>query len=243
MDSEIVDKARELEDNGDLRECIRYIDENMNSIKDALSKTDILRIKSECYLYQETPDPESAKRFAEEALQLSSKAGDQRRIAESSLLLSQIFVLDDDKKAIEFGRKALGIYQKINDKNEAIYSMISLATILTDFREASELFERAMLDAEGSNNLDMLAQAAVNYAYLLVEQKGGDEPLKTLDRVIERILAEGSKLKRKEERIRSISNYSEIFDAASDIAMELDQYDLATKYASYLNKDPLEFTK
>lgn len=243
MDNDIVEKARELEDNGDLKECIKYIDENMNSIQDALSKTDVLRIKAECFLYQETPNSEMARQFAEEALKISTEKGDQTKVAETNLLLSQILVLDDTKKAIEYGRTALALYQKIDDKGEYIYSMISLATILEDFKEASSLFEKAMHEAESSNNLDMLAQAAVNYAYLLVEEKGGEAPLNTLDKVIKRILGEAAKLKRKEERIRAVSNYSEIFDAASDIAMELDQYDLATKYASYLNKDPQEFVK
>ncbi|MCL5874785.1 MAG: hypothetical protein M1161_05560 [Candidatus Thermoplasmatota archaeon] len=243
MDNEIVEKARELEDNGDLKECIKYIDENMNSIQDELTRTDVLRIKSECFLYQEVPDAETAKKYAEEALKISSEKGDQKRIAETNLLLSQILVLDDTKKAIEYGRKALELYQKINDKNEYIYSMISLATILEDFNEASPLFERALQEATNANNLDMLAQAAVNYAYLLVEQKGGDAPLNTLDKVIKKILGEAAKLKRKEERIRAVTNYSEIFDAASDIAMELDAYDQATKYAAYLNRDPQEFVK
>ena len=243
MDTEIVEKARELEDNGDLKECIKYIDENIGSIRDALFKTDILKIKSECFLYQETPDPEMAKKSAEEALKISTEKNDMKRIAETNLLLSQILVLEDNTKAIEYGRKALELYQKINDKGEYIYSLISLATILEDFKEASSLFEKAIQEAESSNNIDMLAQASVNDAYLLVEQKGGDEPLKVLERVIKRIIGEAAKLKRKEERIRAVNNYSEIFDAASDIAMELDQYDLATKYASYLNKDPQESAK
>jgi len=243
MDNDILEKARQLEDNGDLRECIKYIDENIGSIQDVPSKIDALIIKSECYLYQEIPDYEKARQSAEEALNLSSERNDQKRVAESNLLLSQIFALDDGKKAVEYGRKALDIYQKINDKDEAIYSMISLATILSDFDEASSLFEKAIKEAESANNLDMLAQAAVNYAYLLVEEKGGEAPLKTLDKVIDRVIKEAAKLKRKDERIRAVSNYSEIFDAASDIAMELDQYDLATKYAAYLNKDPLEIVK
>jgi len=243
MDTEIVEKARELEDNGGLKGCIKYIDENIGSIQDALFKTDILKIKSECFLYQETPDPEMAKKSAEEALKISTEKNDTKRIAETNLLLSQILVLEDNTKAIEYGRKALELYQKINDKGEYIYSLISLATILEDFKEASSLFEKAIQEAESSNNIDMLAQASVNYAYLLVEQKGGDEPLKVLERVIKRIIGEAAKLKRKEERIRAVNNYSEIFDAASDIAMELDQYDLATKYASYLNKDPQESAK
>lgn len=243
MDNEIVEKAMELEDNGDLKECIKYIDENIDSIQNEQIKTDLLRIKSECFLYQEAPDQETARKYAEEALKISTEKGDQKRIADTNLLLSQILVLDDTKKAIEYGRKAMEIYQRINDKNEYIYSMISLATILEDFTEASALFEKALQEATNANNLDMMAQAAVNYAYLLVEQKGGDAPLNTLDKVIKKILTEAAKLKRKEERIRAVSNYSEIFDAASDIAMELDAYDQATKYASYLNKDPQEFVK
>ncbi len=243
MDSEIVEKARELEDNGDLKECVRFIDENINSIQDELYKTDALMIKSECLLYQESPDAEGARQFAEEALKIASDKGDTKRIADANLLLSQILVLTDTKKAAEHGKTAMELYQTINDKEEYIYSMVSLATILDDFKEASSLFEKAMQEAENSNNLDMLAQAAVNYAYLLAEQVGGEAPLKTLDKVVKKVLEEASKFKRKEERIRAVSNYSEIFDAASDIAMELDQYDLATRYASYLNKDPHEFIK
>jgi len=138
-DNEIVEKARELEDNGNLNDCIKYIDENINSLQDQSSKSDILKIKSECFLYQEMPNSEMAKQFAEEALKISLEKNDLKRVAEANLLLSQITVLEDGKKAVEYGRKALEIYQKLNDKGEYIYSMISLATILEDFKEASSL--------------------------------------------------------------------------------------------------------
>lgn len=243
MDSEIIDKAKTLEDGGNLNECIKFIDENISFLEDSLAKSDVLRIKSECYLYQETPNADMARQFGEEALNISIDKKDKKREGESNLLLSQILVLNDNGKAVEHGRKALDIFQKLGDKNETVYSMISLATILEDFNEASSLFEMAINEADKTNNLDLLAQAAVNYSYLLLEEKGGDAPLKTLDRVIQKIITEAAKLKRKDDRIGAVSNYSEIFDAASDIAMEQDQYELATKYASYLNKDPQESRK
>lgn len=238
MENEIVSAAQEMEDKGELKEAIRYLDENIGAIKDELSRCDALKIKAECYLYLENPDPDLAKKASDEALDIASRNNDRERTAELDLLTSQILNLKDDPKAVEYGRKALEAYQKLNNKGESIYSMISLATILKDHKEASDLFERAMKEAESSNNLDMLAQAAVNYSYLILEEKGGEEPLKILDRAISKIVGEASKLRRKDERIGAISNYSEIFDAASDIAMELDQYDLATRYASYLNRDP-----
>jgi tetratricopeptide (TPR) repeat protein len=243
MDNEIIEKAQELEDNGDLKECVKYLDENIPAISDDASKCEALKIKTECYLYMEEPEPDLAKQSADEAMIIAQKFNDQRRIAELNLLISQVLNLKDDDKAVEYGRKAFDMYQKLNDKGDMIYSMISLATILKDYKEASSLFERAMNEAESSNDLDMLAQAAVNYSYLILEENGDGEPLKVLDRAIKKIVEAGSKLKRKDERINFVSNYSEIFDAASDIAMELDQYDLATKYASFLNKDPQELQK
>lgn len=243
MESEIVKAAQEMEDNGELKECIRYVDENIGSITDELSRCDALKIKAECYLYLENPDPDLARQSSGEALNIALKNNDQKRIAELDLLTSQILNLNDDERAVEYGRKAFEIYQKLNDKSEFIYSMISLATILKDYKEASALFEKATKEAELSNNLDMLAQAAVNYSYLILEEDENGEPLKVLDRAIGKIIDEAKKQRRKEERISFVSNYSEIFDAASDIAMELDQYELATKYASYLNKDPLESKK
>ncbi|MGC8645036.1 MAG: hypothetical protein ACP5UO_02055 [Thermoplasmata archaeon] len=243
MDSEIVEKARELEDNGDLKACIAYIDENIGKLESQTSRSDLLRIRAECFLYQESPDQENARKSAEEALKIATENNDQRRIADSSLLLSQIVSLDDAKKAEELGRKALSIYQNLNDRENEIYSIISIATILEDFKEASSLFERAIKEAESSNNVDMLAQATVNYSYLLLENGRGEDALRIIDEAIKRILGNASKLRRKDERIRYVSDYSEIFDAASDIAMELEMYDVATRYASYLNKDPLETMK
>lgn len=243
MNEEIIEKAKDLEDNGNLNECIKFIDENIGSVSDPNTRSDLLRVKSECYLYQETPNADSAKQFAEEALNLAQERNDRYREGECNLLLSQILVLNDNVKAVEYGRKALNIFQSLGDKSQAIYSMISLATILEDYGEASDLFEKAINEAEKLSNLDLLAQAAVNYSYLLLEEKGDDSSLKALDRVIDKVIAEASRLKRKDDRIGAVSNYSEIFDAASDIAMELEMYDLATKYASYLNKDPQEFRK
>lgn len=238
MDSEIIEKALELEDQGELQECIKFLDENLKNIQDELIKSDAMRLISECHLYKEEPDLEAAKKFAEDSAKIASDKKDDKRLAQSYLLLSQILNQMDDEKAEEYGKKAMELFQKVNDKENVLYAMISLATITKDFNEASKLFEKSLKESESSNNLDMLAQAAVNYAYLLLEEKGGDEPIKVLDRAINRIVKEGSQLKRKNDRIEFINNYSEVFDAASDIAMELDQYDLATKYASYLNKDP-----
>lgn len=243
MDNEIIEKAIELEDQGELQECIKFLDENLKNIQDDLSKSDALRILSECYLYSENPDTETAKKLAEESLKISADKKDEKREGEGYLLLSQILNQMDDTKAEEYGRKAMEIFKKINDNGNLLYSMISLATILKDFKEASKLFEESLRESEKVNDLDMMAQAAVNYAYLLLEERGGEEPLKVLDRAIDRIVKQGAQFKRKNDRIEFINNYSEIFDAASDIAMELDQYDLATKYASYLNKDPQEFKK
>ncbi|MEL9914903.1 MAG: hypothetical protein QW078_03185 [Thermoplasmatales archaeon] len=243
MDSEIVEKARVLEDNGDLKGCIAYIEENIKNLESKVSKSEILRIKAECYLYQETPDQENAKKNAEEALAISSEINDKKGIADSCLLMSQILSLEDTKKAEEFGRRALSIYQELNDKDDEIYSMISIATIIDDFKEASSLFEKAIKEADSRANIDMLAQATVNYSYLLLENGRGNDALRIIDDAIRRVTENASKLKRKDERIRYVSNYSEIFDAASDIAMELEMYDTATKYASYLNKDPLEYLR
>jgi tetratricopeptide (TPR) repeat protein len=243
MDSEIVEKARELEDNGDLKGCIAYIDENIGKLESQASRSDLLRIRAECFLYQESPDQENARKSAEEALKIATENGDQKRIADSSLLLSQIVSIEDAKKAEELGRKALSIYQSLNDKEEELYSIISIATILDDFKEASSLFEKAIRESEASGNVDMLAQATVNYAYLLLENGKGEDALRIIDSAIKRILENASKLKRKDERIRFVADYSEIFDAASDIAMEMDMYDVATKYASYINRDPIESLK
>jgi len=118
-----------------------------------------------------------------------------------------------------------------------------LATILEDFKEASELFKKAIELSSQDGNLDMEAQATINYAYLLAEKVSGDEALKVIDSFIDKIMKEASKLKKKKERIDFVNNYEEIFSAASDIAMDLEQYDLATKYASFLNRDPLEKQK
>ncbi|MGC8546194.1 MAG: hypothetical protein ACP5MU_00835 [Thermoplasmata archaeon] len=243
MDNEVIEKALELEDQGELQECIKFLDENLKNIQDDLIRSDALRLLSECHLYKENPDLELSRKLAEESLRIANDNKDEKRTGESYLLLSQILNQMEDEKAEEFGRKAMDIFQKINDKENLIYSMISLATIIKDFSEASKLFEKSLKESENSNDLDMMAQAAVNYAYLLLEEKGGDEPLKVLDRAIDKIIKQGAQLKRKNERIEFVNNYSEIFDAASDIAMELDQYDLATKYASYLNKDPQEGKK
>ena len=243
MDNDIIEKALELEDEGELQECIRFLDENLAGVHDPLLKSDGMRILSECHLYKENPDVELAKKNAEESLNIAQEKKDDKRIGESYLLLSQILNLMEDSKAESYGRQALDTFQKANDKENLIYSMISLATILKNFEESSKLFERSIKEAEKVNDLDMMAQAAVNYAYLLLEEKGGDLPLKVLDDVIGRIISQGSTLSKKNERIAFVSNYSEVFDAASDIAMELDQYDTATRYASYLNKDPKESRK
>ncbi|MEM0128145.1 MAG: hypothetical protein QXO03_03555 [Thermoplasmatales archaeon] len=243
MDSDIIEKARELEDNGELKGCIAYIDENIGKLESGTSKSEILRIKAECFLYQETPDQESAKETAENALNIATEINDQKGIADSYLLLSQILSLEDTKKAEELGKKALSIYQDLNDRDNIIYSTISIATITDDFKEASAMFEKAIKEADELNNIDMLAQATVNYSYLLLENGKGEAALHIIEDAIKRVTVNASKLKRKEERIRYVSDYSEIFDAASDIAMELEMYDAATKYASYLNKDPLEFSK
>ncbi len=243
MDNEVIERALELEDQGELQECIKFLDESLTNIKDDLIRSDGLRILSECHLYKENPDLEQSKKLVEESLKIANERNDDKRIGESYLLLSQILNQMEDEKAEEFGRKAMEIFQKINDKENLIYSMISLATIIKDFNESSKLFEKSLKESESANDLDMMAQAAVNYAYLLLEEKGGEEPLKVLDKAIDKIIKQGAQLKRKNERIEFVNNYSEIFDAASDIAMELDQYDLATKYASYLNKDPQETKK
>ncbi len=243
MDQEIVNKALELEDSGELQECQKYLLENISNIGSPHIRADAYRILSECYLYQEMPDLDKAKEYAERAVDISKELNDEQRIGESYLLYSQILSQMDDKKAIDYAKEAINIFQKIGDTENLIYSMISLATILEDYKEASELFKKAIELSSQNGNLEMEAQATINYAYLLAENVGGEEALKIIDSFIEKIMSEASKLKKKKERIDFVNNYEEIFSTGSDIAMDLEQYDLATKYASFLNKDPLEGKK
>jgi tetratricopeptide (TPR) repeat protein len=231
MDQEIVDKALELEDAGEFQECMRFLNENISNIGSPHIRSDAYRILSECYLYQENPEIEKAKEFAERSIDISQELNDEHRMAESYLLFSQILSQIEDPKSLEFAKKAVELFEK------------SLATILEDFKEASELFKKAIELSSQDGNLDMEAQATINYAYLLAEKVSGDEALKVIDSFIDKIMKEASKLKKKKERIDFVNNYEEIFSAASDIAMDLEQYDLATKYASFLNKDPLEKQK
>jgi tetratricopeptide (TPR) repeat protein len=243
MDQEIVDKALELEDAGEFQECIRFLNENISNIGSPHIRSDAYRILSECYLYQENPEIEKAKEFAERSIDISQELNDEHRMAESYLLFSQILSQIEDPKSLEFAKKAVELFEKSGDRENYIYSLISLATILEDFKEASELFKKAIELSSQDGNLDMEAQATINYAYLLAEKVSGDEALKVIDSFIDKIMKEASKLKKKKERIDFVNNYEEIFSAASDIAMDLEQYDLATKYASFLNKDPLEKQK
>ncbi len=243
MDQEIVNKALELEDAGEFQECIKFLNENISNIGSPHIRSDAYRILSECFLYQENPDIEKAKEFAERSVDISQELNDEHRMAESYLLFSQILSQLEDPKGIEYAKKAVELFEKSGDKENYIYSLISLATILEDFKEASQLFKKAIELSAQEGNLDMEAQATINYAYLLAENVSGEEALKVIDNFIDKMLKEASKIKKKKERIDFVNNYEEIFSAASDIAMDLEQYDLATKYASYLNRDPLEKTK
>jgi tetratricopeptide (TPR) repeat protein len=196
--------------------------------------SDLLLKISQCYLYNSPPDLAKSKEFAEQALQLHIKEGDELKIAKDYIYLSTVELETDQKSAENNLEKALNLALK--NKNQYLEAEIfNHFGILywSDKEKAMTNFNKAKEISEKNKDLENFVLALQNISYLEREHKELNKALECLMSAINLIDSYTKSLK-KTERKSFKNSYSDIYDSAADLAMDMEDIELAMNIAARL---------
>ncbi len=187
-------------------------------------KPKILRKIAECYFYRENSDIENALKYIDEAIKISNSIQD--RILRFNIL--------SEKDADEALREAQKLVKEAEEKKylevlPELYNNMGL--LLWGKDEAVDYFKKAMENAKQIKDLENYVLALQNLAY--VEKERGNngkalEYLKEALNAVEEVAKNLPKTKKKD----FISSYSDLYDQAVSLAMDMEDFDLAMDIAN-----------
>jgi tetratricopeptide (TPR) repeat protein len=201
---------------------------------DTLFLSNLLLKISQCYLYNSPADIPKSREYAEKALDIHIKEGDDLKIAKDLIYLSTIDLETDQKKAENNLQKALDLALK--NKNQYIEAEIfnHLGILYwSDKEKAMEYFKKARDISEKNKDLENFVLSLQNISYLEREHGELNKALTYLMSAID-IIDSYSKSLKKTERKSFKNSYSDIYDSAADLAMEMEDVELAMSIAAKL---------
>lgn len=189
---------------------------------------------SQCYLYNSPSDPVKSKEFADMALDYHTKEGDELKIAKDYIYLSTIDLEIDPKNAENNLLKAMELALKNKNKylEAEIYNHLGIL-YWSNKDKSMDNFKKAKEISEKNKDLENFILSLQNISYLEREQGELNKALQNLMSAIE-IIDSYSKTLKKTERKSFKNSYSDIYDSAADLAMEMEDVELAMKIAAKL---------
>ncbi len=201
---------------------------------DPLFLSSLLLKISQCYLYNSPSDVSKSKEYAEKALEIHVNEGDDLKIAKDLIYLSTIDLETDQKNAENNLQKALDLALK--NKNQYLEAEIfnHLGILYwSDKEKAMEYFKKAKDISEKNKDLENFVLSLQNISYLEREHGELNKALNYLMSAID-IIDSYTKSLKKTERKAFKNSYSDIYDSAADLAMEMEDVELAMSIAAKL---------
>lgn len=225
MGNELITKADKMYDRELLDQALSlYLEALRNA--DEVDRPYLLRRIAECYFYKDNPDVEKALQYEEELMR--HKNGED--LLKEKIFYLTILAEKDRDLAIKMLKEMLRDALSKNTKNilPDIYNTLGLLQWGTE--EAEKNFKNALDEAGRIKDLENYILALQNLAYMEAE-KGNNlkafEYLKKAMDTIDDAMKGISKTKRKEFK----ESYADLYDQAANLAMDMEDFDLAMEIA------------
>ncbi|PMP74296.1 MAG: hypothetical protein C0180_04420 [Aciduliprofundum sp.] len=219
---EVISKADKLYEREMLDQALPLYLEALKDLKGEM-RPYVLRRIAECYFYKENPEIDNALRYIEEAI---GEGGNFRDRIFHFMILSE----KDPEKAIKEARELLreAEEKKLEDVLPELYNSIGL---LLWGDESEEYFKRALELSKKVNDLENYVLSLQNLSYLEKERGNNSKALEYLQeamKAVEDVMKSLPKSRKKE----FIASYSDLYDQAVSLAMDMEDYDLAMEIAN-----------
>ncbi|MGC8610319.1 MAG: tetratricopeptide repeat protein [Thermoplasmata archaeon] len=230
MVNENLSKADKLYEKEMFDEALQIYLNEFSNLNDT-EKIEVAKRIAECYFYKDQPDVDKALEYENYVVEnLKGKDLVREKIFYSTLLA---------EKDVE---KAKSILLEIKDDAEKnnyvdllpeIYNSLGLMFWNTD--KAEDYFIKAMNLANDLGDLENYITAIQNLAYLEAEKGNKINAMELLQKAINIIDVETEKLP-KSKRKSFKESYSDLYDQAANLAMDMEDFDLAMEISERSSK-------
>lgn len=217
-----VAKADKLYEREMLDQALNLYLQALESLKGE-RRVEVLRRIAECYFYKEDPDIDNALKYIDEAIMEGN--GYRDRIFRFMILSEK-----DRETAVTQAKELL---REVEEKNfqEILPELYNSIGLLLWENGPEEYFKKALEASRRTNDLENYVLALQNLSYLEKERGNSGKALEYLEEAIKAVEDVMNKIP-KSRRREFISSYSDLFDQAVSLAMDMEDYDLAMQIAS-----------
>ncbi|MCW6169114.1 MAG: hypothetical protein LVQ96_05960 [Thermoplasmatales archaeon] len=185
---------------------------------------------------------EEAKKFGEISLHIHEKIDDQDLVVLDLLsLASAVSSAGKNQEAEAFANRALDLSKKMNDPVFIAMSLNSLGSLKMDSKksknEALKIFDEVIALSKENEDWDDYFEALTNKISIISEDKDADEALRLGNSAMDQADDIAKKIKNKRDRKNFRESIIFLYDVLADIAMSMENVDLAIKIAQRSKSD------
>ncbi len=187
-------------------------------------KQTILKRIAECYTYKDPPDLENALKY--EKMVLDRIKNDEKSYLKEQMFYATLLAEKDEKEAIQiFKEIEKTCVEKYPELLPELYNNLGLL-LWNDKKLAESYFKKALEIARDTKDFENYILSLQNLSYL--ERENGNltkalDYLKIAMDTIDETMKSIAKSKRKEFK----ESYMDVYDQAADLALEMEDFDLA----------------
>lgn len=222
----IISKADKLYEREMFEQALSLYLEALKSLNGE-EKVNVLRRIAECYFYKENPEIDNALKYIDEAIKISNNFNDM-------ILRFNILSEKDPEQAL---KEAESILKEAKEKNyekilPELYNNIGL--LLWGKDDYIEYFKKALEESKKLNDLENYVLALQNLAYVEMERGKNNVAMDYLMEALKSVEEVAKKLPKSRKK-EFISSYSDLFDQAASLAMDMEDVELAMEIAKKTN--------
>ena len=222
----IISKADKLYEREMFEQALSLYLEALKSLNGE-ERVNVLRRIAECYFYKENPEIDNALKYIDEAIKISNNFNDM-------ILRFNILSEKDPEQAL---KEAESILKEAKEKNyekilPELYNNIGL--LLWGKDDYIEYFKKALEESKKLNDLENYVLALQNLAYVEMERGKNNVAIDYLMEALKSVEEVAKKLPKSRKK-EFISSYSDLFDQAASLAMDMEDVELAMEIAKKTN--------
>ncbi|MEM4070234.1 MAG: hypothetical protein QXI30_05320 [Thermoplasmata archaeon] len=222
----IISKADKLYEREMFEQALSLYLEALKSLNGE-ERVNVLRRIAECYFYKENPEIDNALKYIDEAIKISNNFNDM-------ILRFNILSEKDPEQAL---KEAESVLKEAKEKNyekilPELYNNIGL--LLWGKDDYIEYFKKALEESKKLNDLENYVLALQNLAYVEMERGKNNVAMDYLMEALKSVEEVAKKLPKSRKK-EFISSYSDLFDQAASLAMDMEDVELAMEIAKKTN--------